>query len=301
MAWKPKSAPASSGIAPVSSGIGVTLPEIMEIDSSMARPSILAAGVSGTGKTWGIAQMLAAGMNILVCGIESKMQALMAHRPKAIFFGAPVENKATGGKRSPTASEVYQRLQIFKDRLGEGDFREHEGKPFDLIAIDGLMEVGDVIHRHCLDNTPISRGTGERNTYAMAAEIGVQTVSFVKGIRDAASAASQLYGIPPVGIYATCGEFATEPKLGGDIQYRPALYGNIAPRNLPFAFEAVLHLSVDRDEEGQPRFLAHTVSDEPAFFAKAPAGLPACIVNWNMHDIYKQIAKSYEEGAKEVA
>lgn len=297
MAWTPKGktrAP-GSGSQMVTGGIAgnVTLPSITEVDGSSARPSILASGGSGTGKTWGIEQMLRGGKNILIGAVESKIQALMAHNPKVIFFGAPIEDRATGAKRSPTASEVYQRLQMFKDRLGEGEFREHNGKPFDLIAIDGLMEVGAVIHRHFRENTPISKSTGERNTYAMADEIGVQTVDFVKGIRDAASAASELYGIPPVGVYATCGEFAIEPKLGGDVQYKPALYGNVGPRNIPFAFEAVLHLEVDRDDEGRPRYLAHTAPNQPVFFAKAPAALDPILVNWNMNDVYDQIVTSY--------
>lgn len=295
MTWKPQ-AKAPPGVKPVSAGIGVEFPEIIEVDGAGARPSILAMGVSGTGKTEGIAHLLASGKNVLVGSIESKVQSLMRYGPKIIFFGSPVENKATGAKAPPTASQIFQRLHMFRDRLGAGEFRDHKDKPFDVIAIDGLMEVGAVIHRHFRDNTPVSKATGEKNTYAMADAIGIETVDFVKGIRDAASSSAQLFGIPPVGIYATCGEFAIEPKLGGDVRYKPALYGNVAPNNLPFAFEAVLHLSVDRDEDGRPRYLAHTVSQDPEFFAKAPAALEPVVINWNMNDIYERIMTSYQGG-----
>lgn len=293
--WKPKARGGKAGVNPVSAGIGVDFPDIIQVEPSLARPSILVSGCSGTGKTWGAAQLLAAGKKALVISVESKMQTLMAYNPQVIFIGSPVENKATGGRRPPTASEMYQRLQIFRERLGAGEFREHKGEVFDLLIIDGMMEVGAVIHRHFRDNTPISKG-GEKNTYAMADAIGIETVDFVKGCRDAASAASALFGIPPIGVYTTCGEFAKEPKLGGDVRYKPALYGNVGPDNIPFAFEAVIHLEVDRDDDGRPRYIAHTVTNEPIFFAKAPAHLPPYIVDWNMNDIYNKIIEGYKEG-----
>jgi len=243
-------------------------PEIVETEPEDVRLSLLAQGDSGTGKTEGIRRLLLAGYNVVVLAIEAKMQRLLALRPQTVYIDGPVIERVTGTKRPPTIDEKYQRLIAFKEALAEGKYREHKGKPIDIIAGDGVMEVMDIIKAYRLKNIPISKSTGEKNTYAAYDQIGTDGVDFIKACKVAASEVSRQYGMPPVGMYWTCGE-EYEPAAG---KYVPILPGRIAPRALPYQFEAILRLAVERGADGQPVFVAHTVASEQ-WVAKSPPGV----------------------------
>ena len=276
----------------VQSFAGVELPEISTMDGSFAMPSICVRGVSGTGKTEGIRHMLHAGKNVLVVAIEDKVQSLLKYEPAVLYLGAPVVERATGAKRPPTPTEMYNRIMAFVDRLASGEFREHKGKPFDLIAGDGIMEVGRVFERHFKAHYPQSK-TGERNAFALYDEIGNRLVDFFARVRGAASAASQLYDIPPMGTYWTIGEAeATKP---GQYGYKVILPGNIAPLALPFQFEAIFRLVIRKGEDGRPVYVMQTVGEESNFEAKCPGGvLEPEVMNWDMNTVYDTLRAHYQ-------
>lgn len=241
-------------------------PEIVEGDPDDLRNSCLVVGASGTGKTHGIKRLIQAGFNVLYVSVENKAQEILGLRPKIVPLDGPVVDAKTGAKRPPNVDERYLRLKAFMDALASGKYREHNGRPIDILAFDGLMEVASVIKDYRFAHMPLS-AKGETNTFALWGQIGDDLVDMFKKCRNAASDVSRMYGFPPVGIYATCGE-AFSDKLG---RYVYELPGNIAGSQLPYQFSTILRLEIRRDGD-TPRYVVHTVASE-IWAAKAPAGL----------------------------
>lgn len=225
----------------------VVMPEIQELADTDVRVSVLLQGDSGTGKTYAIGQLLKAGYNGLIVAIEPKVQAIMRYKPKVLFLTAPVTQD--GKSRQPTPREVYDRLQRFRDLLGEGAYREHAGKPLDFIAIDGFLELGEVIYKYWKANKPVAASTGADNSFAMWDNIAEKSVDFFKSMRDAAGVAASMFGLPPIGIVSTIGEQETSDKLGC-VRYIPLFPGKKSGVMLPYQFEAVIRLAV-RNNDGE--------------------------------------------------
>lgn len=276
-----------------------SFPTIQQMDVSLAMPSIAARGVSGSGKTTAIAHLLEAGKNLLVADFENKFQSLLKYNPLILPLGGPVVERATGVKRPPTWKERFDRLGEFTDRLGSGEFREWQGKPIDLIAGDGFMEVCKIIERYLRTNKPVAASTGKDNTFAAYQEIGDRATDFLNAVRSNASAASQMYGIPPVGMYWTVGENRITTKLG-EVTYQLALPGNITPQAFPFQFEAIFRLCIRRDQDGRALYVLQTVGEEGMFEAKCPGGvLEPEEFNWNFNDVYDKLTLWYRTTKKE--
>lgn len=270
-----------------------SFPEIQKIDKALALPSIAGRGVSGSGKTTAIAHLLEAGKNLLVVDFENKFQSLLKYDPMVLPLGAPMVDPATGAKRPPSWRDLFDRLWEFADRLGSGEFREWKGRPIEIIAGDGFMEVCKIIERYQRMNVPVSKTTGERNTFAAYQEIGDKATDFLMAIKSAASAASQMYGMPPVGMYWTVGENRVTSKMG-EISYPLALPGNLTPQAFPFQFEAIFRMSVRRDTDGRALYVLQTVGEEGVFEAKCPGGvLEPEEFNWNFNTIYDRITDWY--------
>jgi len=274
----------------------VELPEIQEVSDTDVRASVLLQGDSGTGKTFAIGQLLKAGYNGLIVAVEPKVQAIMRYKPKVLFLTAPV--KTDGGVRQPTPKEVYDRLQRFRDLLGEGAYREHGGKPLDFIAIDGFLELGEVIYKYWKANKPTASSTGADNSYAMWDNIAEKSVDFFKSLRDAAGVAAGMYGLPPIGVVATIGEQETSDKMGC-VRYVPLFPGKKGGTLLPYAFEAVIRLSV-RNVDGEAQYIAHTVGQNDPnalekFYAKCPSGVfESEVVNPDFGEMYGKLLASYK-------
>jgi hypothetical protein len=287
---------ASGLLGPVNTQARATLPDIVELDPADARPSICLVGGSGTGKTTQIRNVIRAGFNVLVVAIESKLQAMAGERPLVVNMNEPVREGSTF--RAATVTDKYNRLLAFRDALKEGKYRSHKGKPIDVIAFDGAMEMGAIIKGHKLKSVIVSK-SGETNTFKTFDEIGIDLIDFFAACREAASDASKAFGVPPVGIIVTCGE---QLKDG---EYKPILPGNQAALMLPYQFEAVLRLTTEIND-GNLEYVAYSTPGETAYplmgrwTAKAPGGLfeGGKIVNPDLGKIYKQLV-NYYQGNKE--
>lgn len=245
-----------------------TAPMIEPWGDYPARPSLLLIGGSGTGKTDGIARMIDAGFNVVVVAVEDKMATLSQRKPLRVNICAPDATTKT----LPTHQLRWSRLQAFCDGLRRGEYRAHEGKAIDIIAVDGLMEVSEIIAR-CM----LSASSGS-DTIKAWGHVAIKTVDFFKDLRDAAGEAAARLGGTPVGVVATCGE-GDKKRLnlqGGPAVVErniPLLEGNKALLALPFQFEVIWRLSAGVPFEGAPHeFRVHTVATEE-YFAKSPSGL----------------------------
>lgn len=289
---------------PVEAKGGCDFPGIEDGDPGNTKPALLFIGGSGSGKSYAIRRLLEAGKSVLVLDIENKTAEIEAYGPKIIRIGAPYHD---GNEvRQPTYTEQYRRLQYFATELRKGAFREHQGKPFDVLAIDGLMELAEVFRRyHVVENPPKSRTSGAEDTMAGYGLTGMKTIDFIKDLKNAASVASKMFGFSPLGLVATCGEKAIVDKFGGLLAYEPILPGNITPDMLPFQFGAIVRLDVERDEvTGAPNYMAHTVRSDK-WFAKVPSGLfqPKETLTAE-HDaawIYETLSAYYQAKGKETA
>lgn len=285
--FKPKAKvgpPTGSTVQPAAK---VDVPDIMEFSSALAMPSIAVRGVSGTGKTHGVVQILNAGYNILVVDVENKYQSLIKHGALVIPMSMPV--KTPTGMRAATHTEIYNRLMGFKDQLAAGSYRTHKGKPIQIIAMDGIMELSNVFLRHFKKNTPVSQ-TGEKNTFALWDKVGEEIVDYLAALKSAASAASDMFGYAPVGIYCTVGE-----KRLDDGSYKLLIPGNKGIDAFPYQFEAVLRLSSPR-VGNVSTFVCSTVGEEGVYEAKCPCKLgdSAELSDWNMGVIYGKLIEHYQ-------
>ena len=294
-AWQGRVAPQLKP-APTGSAVGVEyvggsnevalLPDLVDVEPTDARPSVVLIGGSGTGKTHALGSMMAAGMNVMVLAVEPKLQTIARYKPKVLFIDEPIAGKA------PTPAQRYDRLMRFVDALGEGKYREHNGRPFDLIATDGLLEVGHVIYTYWKMRCPTSSRTGEQNTFALWDNVAERARDFFRAARDAAGLASSRYGLPPIGFVTTCGEAVVKAKTG-EVRYEPLFPGNKAPQILPYMFEVVLRFSC-RNNEGNYEFVAHTIGTEE-FYAKCPPGLfDPEVINPNFGEMYDRLTKWFQ-------
>ena len=270
----------------------ITLPDIIEGDPADARPSICLTGASGTGKTTQIRNLIRAGFNVLVVSVENKHQALLSERPLIINLAGPV--KEGNSFRPATVTDKYNRLLAFRDALKEGKYRSHNGRPIDIIATDGAMEMGAVVKGHRMKNVFVSR-TGEVNTFKNFDEMGIDLIDMFAAWREAASDASKVFGIPPVGIVVTCGE-----RLSKEGDFKPILPGNQADLMLPYQFEAVIRLATEVND-GNLEYVAHTVPGEVAYpvparwTAKCPGNVfDARVVNPDLGVMYKKLIEHYK-------
>lgn len=277
----------------------VELPAIYTAEPGDARPSILLIGDSGTGKTEQLKRLIAHlnrnNLATLVLSIEGKHQVLQGLRPNIQSIYGPVVDKATGAKRAPTATEKYQRLLLFRDRLRDGGFREHNGRPIACLVGDGLMELGNVVKTHRMQPgvIPVDRD-GSQNTWAAFDKIGLDILDFVASLKEAASDAGKALGIEPMTIAMTCGE--SLHKTG---KFVPILPGNQAPDLLAYQFELMLRLATE-SVDGVTQYVAHTVNGESGYpvmgrwNAKAPGGLfEPKIVNPDLGAIYARLIAHY--------
>ena len=280
--------------------VGVThvpapLGEIEQLpEGTVASPSICVRGVSGSGKTTGITHLMEAGFNVLYTDVENKAQQVVRYRPLIVSISKPVENKATGVKSPPTVRQKYERLWEFVDKLGEGGYTEHNGKPIDLIAGDGITEVMEIIKDYQMANMPRAASTGSKDTHELYRRIGDEGIRFLGAVKDAAGTACLLAGMRPVGQYWTVVEtFDLETR-----SYPLDLPGNLTGKKLPTKFEAVLHLGVRKDTDGRAVYVCSSVGEEGVFEAKAPGGVLAPEeFQWNMADIFKQLQEAYRQMA----
>lgn len=272
------------------------LPPIDTMDPGDAQPSVCLVGASGTGKTEQLKRLIAhlntRKLATMVLSVESKQQILATLRPMRIPIGAPVRTSPTTS-RPATATEKFQRLITFRDRLRQGQYREHEGRTIGCLVVDGLMEVGAIVKAHRLSNMPMST-SGQQNTFRAFDEIGTDLIDLMASLREAASDSGKAFGITPLAIVATCGEVLKDGK------YQPLLPGNQAPTMLPFQFELILRLATENSEGGTLQYIAHTVPGETSYpimgrwDAKAPGGMfDAKIINPNLGEIYEKLTAYY--------
>ena len=251
--------------------------------------SVLLSGGSGTGKSYAI-ERLASTLNIIYVAVEPKFQQIRKYDPLIIQICKPVE--VARKKRLPTWQEKWDRLLKFKNAIAEGMFREWKGDSIDVICIEGLMEIGEIIHR-------VKKATYSRqSSFIMWEEIGLETIDYVKALRDAAGVVAPALGFKPIPVIITVGEKAKEKNDMPWFEYK--LPGNMAADSVPYAFEQIIRLDSRTDTGGGKEFVFHCQKGD-AFFAKMPEGFPSAVVGQGVKTdgqpdflkVYRQLERYY--------
>lgn len=242
--FRPPTAPAPQAAAP----------EFTEYDDDRPiTPSALFIGESGAGKTYAIGRLLAHGLRVALVAVEPKYQAIKRLLKQ---HEAPLIDLATLGT---TPAERWDQLHRLRDRLAAGGYREHRGKPVDVLAFDGMTELVDLVH---LDR---KARYSRKDSLPMWEDIAVTAVDYFKALRDASGS-----GDRPLPIVATCIE--TTEQIGYETHHVPLMPGRKTMKMLAPQFEVVWRLSTGVGHDGQHEFRVHTVREE-GFYAKSPAGL----------------------------
>ncbi len=150
---------------------------------------------------------------------------------------SPVVLSAEGGLLSIADSDVpfieinsMESLQEAYQWLSESD----EAKPFQSVALDSISEIAEVVL-----NTEKKRAKDPRQAYGALQEI---MQDMIRAFRD----------LPGRHVYFSAKLEKQQDEMGR-ILYSPSMPGNKVGQMLPYFFDEVLALRVERDAEGVPQ------------------------------------------------
>ncbi len=145
-----------------------------------------------------------------------------------------------------------------------------QARPFQSIALDRLSEIAEVV----LSNA--KKGVKDpRQAYGTMIEQMLQTVRL---FRD----------LPNRNVYMSCKAEATKDDLTGVVKWGPAMPGSKLGAQLPYYFDEVLRLGVNKDPQGNSyRFLQS--QPDMQFDAKDRSGMLAPIEHPHLGYIFHKI------------
>lgn len=228
---------------------------------SAPQPSILIAGVSGSGKTDVIRQMLAAGLRGAICDSEGKTERLVRYHPLIV----PATSRADISRflqimRDPDQRRAWVKARTTGRRGGAWD-------DVDFAAFESLWE-----YEWLLRTDLSTEFAGEANRFRKFDEYGNRICNFLRLARDLASSKA----VSPIGVIVTAATHMTADKYGTFRETIP-LQGTIAPPRLRGYFSYVLHTRATVTEDGTARWLLDTVQSPDGFECKGARVLPPVV------------------------
>lgn len=149
-----------------------------------------------------------------------------------------------------------------------------DAKQFDSIALDSISEIAEV----CLAN---EKAKSKKDPRAAYGEMQVTMAELVRTFRD----------IKGKHVYMTAKQEKTQDEMGR-LLYSPSMPGQKAGQNLPYQFDLVFAVRMERDEEGKIQRALMCESDGLWQAKSRIAGIEP----WEAPDLGALIAKI--EGAK---
>lgn len=200
------------------------------VESPKGRPSVLLRGVSGAGKTTAIGHLCMGGLRVAVVDLEGRTETIERYRPLII----PVRSLKALDTVNAIMADPDVRSEFIKDKTdGEWD-------DIDIIAYDGLMEIGAILDR------TMAQKYGKTG-YTRWEELGLELVGYCDVMRSLSSSTQK----KPLGVIATLGE--AEMDDGSD-EMKIVVRGRYAIPRIPFYFTYVFRLSPSIDERGEARW-----------------------------------------------
>jgi len=147
--------------------------------------------------------------------------------------------------------------------------KSDEAKIYESIAIDSISEIGEVVLAH--------EKKGAKDPRQAYGAMGDAMADIIRSFRD----------LPGKNVLMTAKMEKGADELGR-ISYSPSMPGNKLGQSLPYWFDEVLALRVERDKEGKPYRVIQTHSDG-AWSAKDRSGKLAQFVEPNLGEIIQII------------
>lgn len=152
-------------------------------------------------------------------------------------LSSPIVLSAEGGLLSIHDANVpYVEIKTMADLHDAYSWltQSSEAKAFETVALDSISEVAEVVLAHELKATKDGRKAyGEMNN--VMAEL-------IRSFRD----------LPEKHVYMTAKLEKSQDEMG-KLLYNPAMVGKSLTQALPYFFDEVLALRVERDNEGKPQ------------------------------------------------
>jgi len=127
-----------------------------------------------------------------------------------------------------------------------------EAKGFDSIALDSISEIGEVVLNYEKKQTK-----DPRQAYGLLTE---QMTDIIRGFRD----------LPNKHVYFSAKVEKSQDEMG-KLLYNPSMPGKSLTQGLPYFFDEVLALRIERDADGQPQ-RALQCNDDGMWLAKDRSG-----------------------------
>lgn len=144
----------------------------------------------------------------------------------------PIVLSAEGGLLSiADAGLPYIEIDSMETLMEAWSWLQGEGSGYESVALDSISEIAEV----CL-NTEKKRNKDPRAAYGAMQE---QMADVIRAFRD----------LPGRHVYMSAKLEKTQDEMGR-VLYSPSMPGNKAGQSLPYFFDEVLALRVERDSEG---------------------------------------------------
>lgn len=160
--------------------------------------------------------------------------------------GNPIIISAEGGLLSLRDTDIpvieVSSLQDVHDAYGYL-YSDPEGQKFDWVALDSISEIAEVVL-----NTEKKASKDPRQAYGALQE---QMTDLLRAFRD----------LPGRNVYMSCKMERVKDEQTGAMLYSPLLPGAKLGQQIPYMFDEVLCLRVERDSEGQLQRWLQTTPD----------------------------------------
>lgn len=173
--------------------------------------NVMAYGPSGAGKTSLIASLAQEGFNPLVLSAEAGLLPLRQHEIPFIEIDSIA-----------TLDEAFAFVS-----------QSEEASQFDWICLDSISEIAEVIlaAEKKLTKDP-------RQAYTATSD---QVTDYIRKFRD----------LKQKNVYFSCKQERIKDELSGALLYGPSAPGNKLAQSLPYHFDEVFALRVEKDQDGQ--------------------------------------------------
>ena len=160
--------------------------------------------------------------------------------------GSPVIISAEGGLLSLRDSDIpVIEVGSYQDVLDAYEYltTDQQGQQFNWVALDSVSEIAEVVLSHEKKQTK-----DPRQAYGALQE---QMTDLLRAFRD----------LPGRNIYMSCKMERQKDEQSGAMLYSPMLPGSKLAQQIPYLFDEVLCLRVERDADGNPVRYLQTQSD----------------------------------------
>lgn len=212
---------------------------------------------------------LAQGIKILVHGLAGSGKTVLcttAQEP-TVIISAEAGLLSIAGTETPVieVSSIEDVREAYEFIAGTA-----EGQAFSWVALDSISEIAEVVLAHEKAQTK-----DPRKAYG---ELQEQMMGLLRAFRD----------LPGRNVVMTCKQERTKDENSGAVLYSPMMPGAKLAQQIPYIFDEVFALRVEKDADGNPQRWLQT-SRDIQYEAKDRSGVLDMFESPSLHDIAAKI------------